>query len=157
MAKKAKKSSGKSKGGQLPKTIAGVRIPKALRNAGPALVEFAQTDLGRMAVASALTAAADVLVRNRPQAAALARTGEAAADAGAGARDAAGAAAGLVAGVVAEAARHVLPASLTGEERRDERRDGDDRKDKEGRRYAHLAAAGKGSDKGKKKGRVRHH
>jgi hypothetical protein len=140
MAKKAKKS----KGGKLPKTLAGVRIPRALRSAGPALVEFAQSDLGRMVIASALTAAADTLARSRPGAAALARTGEAASDAGAGARDAAGAAAGLVAGVVAEAARHVLPASLTGEE---------DRGDRQGRRYAHLAEG----DKGKKKGRAGHH
>jgi hypothetical protein len=145
MAKKAKKS----KGGKLPKTVAGVRIPKALRNAGPSLVAFVQTDLGRMAIASALTAAADVLVRNRPGAATLARTGEAATEAGAEVRDAAGAVAGLVAGVVAEAARHVLPASLTGEEDRKAR---DARRD-EGRRYAHLAEA----DKGKKKSRAKHH
>lgn len=136
---------------KIPKTVAGVRVPKVLRQAGPALVEFLHTDAGRMALAAALTAAADALVRNRPSAAAVARAGEATLDAGAEAadrtRDLAGAAAGVVAGAVAEAARHVLPASLVGE---------DEPKRAGTGRYAHLADE-RAKPKKKDRERGKHH
>jgi hypothetical protein len=113
MTKKAK--SGKS---ALPKTVAGVKVPKAVRKS-TSLGTLINSELGREILADALIAAAGAA------AAALTRTrtakaaGTALADAGSGAATATGdvvqTAAGAVAGVVTEAARNFLPASLIGE------------------------------------------
>ena len=103
MAKKGK--------GKIPKKIAGVKVPKALRKAlAGSLVDNprAREILADVLIAAAGAAAA-ALVQNRP-------TGQQIADAGAGAatatRDMAQGAAGAVGEVVAEAARTILPASL---------------------------------------------
>ena len=130
MAKKAK----------LPKTIAGVRVPKILRQSGT-IDTLLNTEIGRKVLADAIMAAAGAaaaaLVQNRPSGAQVARAGEAVADAGTEAasvtKDLVQGAVGVVAGAVTEAAQHVLPASLTG---------GDRPEDKSGDRYAHLADRG---------------
>ena len=121
MAKK-----GKSKKAGTPKSIAGVKVPKAMRKSSSFATLF-NSELGREILADALIAAAGAaaaaLTRTRPARAA----GGVIADAGSGAAASAGTAAnatgdlvqtaaGAVAGVVTEAARNFLPASLLGEE-----------------------------------------
>ncbi len=122
MAKKAK--SKKSAG--LPKTIAGVKVPKVVRKS-TSLGTLINSELGREILADALIAAAGAaaaaLTRTRTAKAAGTAIVDAGSDAAAGAGAAANAtgdlvqtAAGAVAGVVTEAARSFLPASLLGEE-----------------------------------------
>src|SRR5688572_2656482 len=116
----AKKGKGKAK---LPKTVAGVKVPKSLRQ-GSALAGLLDSPLTRKILADALLAAAGAaaaaLVQKRPSPEDV--------------KDVAQAAVGAVGGVVAEAARQVLPASLTGEDRD---RDQDRRRDRD--RYTVLA------------------
>ena len=116
-----KKDKGKAKDkGKVPKNIAGVKVPKALRTAvaGSLLDNPRTREILADVIMAAAGAAAAALVRNRPSGRQVAAAGEAVVDAGAGAatatRDVAHSAAGLVTDVVAEAARHILPASLTG-------------------------------------------
>jgi hypothetical protein len=139
---------------KLPKTVAGVTVPKRLRKPGKSLAGLFKSPLGREILAEALVgaaaAAAVTLRRNRPSAGEVKGAGVAMAGAGAsaavGAKDVAQSAVGSV---VAEAARQVLPSSLTGEDRdRDRRRDRD--------RYSVLAADG-GRKKGKGKDKSREH
>lgn len=111
---------------KLPKRIAGVKIPKAMRKSGAAVASFLGSDTGRVILAGLLTEAAQALVRNRPSAAGVAEAGTAVADKGVQAattvkdvasdvaKDVAQAAAVVVSGVVSEAAKRILPASLTG-------------------------------------------
>jgi hypothetical protein len=120
MTKKAK-----SEKTGLPKTVAGVKVPKAVRNSST-LGTLINSELGREILADALIAAAGAaaaaLTKTRTARAAgtagagagsqaAAATGDAASAAG----DAVQTAAGAVAGVVTEAARNFLPASLLGE------------------------------------------
>jgi hypothetical protein len=138
---------------KLPKTVAGVTVPKRLRKPGKSLAGLFKSPLGREILAEALVAAAAALRRNRPSAGEVKGAGVAMAGAGAsaavGAKDVAQSAVGAVGSVVAEAARQVLPSSLTGEDRdRDRRRDRD--------RYSVLAADG-GRKKGKGKDKSREH
>jgi hypothetical protein len=142
---------------KLPKTVAGVTVPKRLRKPGKSLAGLFKSPLGREILAEALVAAAAAaavaLRRNRPSAGEVKDAGVAMAGAGAsaavGAKDVAQSAVGAVGSVVAEAARQVLPSSLTGEDRdRDRRRDRD--------RYSVLAADG-GRKKGKGKDKSREH
>ena len=112
MAKKTK--------AKLPKTIAGVTVPKAVRTSG-LLDELLNSPLGREILAEAIVAAAgavaSVLMKKRPSADQVAQAGEAIVDTGAEAvaatRDLAQTAVGAVTEVVADAARHILPSSLT--------------------------------------------
>ena len=139
----AKKDKGKNKG-KVPKTVAGVKVPKALRKGlvGSLLDNPRAREILADVLLAAAGAAAAALVKHRPTGRQVADAGEAVMDAGTGAatatRDAVRGAAGAVGEMVAEAARHVLPDSLTGD-------------DKEGaaksESYAHLAA---GDRKGKK-------
>jgi len=111
----AKKSKAK-----LPKTIAGVTVPKAVRTSG-LLDELLNSPLGREILAEAIVAAAgavaSVLMKKRPSAAQVAQAGETIVDTGAGAASATKAlaqtAVGAVTEVVADAARHILPNALT--------------------------------------------
>jgi hypothetical protein len=127
MAKK-----GKTKLPKLPKTVAGVKVPKRLRKSGKSVAGLFKSPLGREVLADALvaaaTAAAATLMRDRPSAAAVKEAGVAVADAGSTAavtaKDVSQAAAGAAGSVVAEAVRHVLPSSLTGGDG-GRRRDGD--------------------------------
>ena len=131
MAKKAK----------LPKTIAGVKVPKILRQSG-SIDALLNSEIGRKVLADAImaaaTAAAAALVQNRPSGAQVVRAGEAVVDAGTEAasttKDLVQGAVGVVAGAVTEAAQHVLPASLTGAERSEDKSN-----DKTGDGYAVLA------------------
>lgn len=122
MAKKAKSK----KADALPKSIAGVKVPKAVRKSS-ALGTLFNSELGREILADAILAAAGAaaaaLTRTRPARAAGAPFADAGSDAAASAGTAANVtgdlvqtAAGAVAGVVTEAARTFLPASLLGEE-----------------------------------------
>ena len=113
MAKKTK--------AKLPKTIAGVKMPKAVRTSG-LLDELLNSPLGREILAEAIVAAAgavaSVLMKKRPSADQVAQAGEAIAATGAEAasatKDLAQTAVGAVTEVVADAARHILPSALTG-------------------------------------------
>lgn len=115
----AKKDKGKGKG-KVPKTVAGVTVPKALRKglAGSLLENPRTREILADVLMAAAGAAAAALVKNRPSSEQVAEAGEAVMDAGTGAaratRDAVQSTAGAVTEVVAEAARHALPASLTG-------------------------------------------
>jgi hypothetical protein len=113
--KMAKKSKAK-----LPKTIAGVKVPRAVR-ASNLLDELLNSPLGREILAEAIVAAAgaaaSVLMKKRPRADQVAQAGETIVDTGAEAASAtkelAQTAVGAVTEVVADAARHILPSSLT--------------------------------------------
>jgi hypothetical protein len=104
----------KDKKGGVPKKVAGVKVPKSVRQS-KSLSTLLTSNLGREILADALIAAAGAA------AAALTRTrtarnaGHAVADAGAGATDSVQTAAGAVASVVSEAAKNFLPPSLLGE------------------------------------------
>lgn len=148
MARKDKKK-GK---GKVPKTIAGVKVPKAVRESlASTFLDNPQVRqiLADMLIAAAGAAAA-ALVKYRPTGQQVADAGEAALDAGAGAaaatRDVVQSAAGTVTDAVADAARQILPASLTsgGVE------------DGKGESYAHLADDRKGK-KEKQKAKASKH
>lgn len=117
--KRAKKAAGKAAHSlaALPKRLAGIKVPKALRRSGSTLVEFAQSDLGRAVLAAALTGAADALTRHRSASAGQGAHGAGGAEAGAAvtAKDVVQSAAAAAAGVVKEAAKTVLPPALMGE------------------------------------------
>jgi hypothetical protein len=115
MAKaKSKDNKSKDKKSGVPKKLAGVKVPKAVRES-KSLSTLLTSNLGREILADALIAAAGAA------AAALTRTrtakdaGHALADAGAGASDSVQTAAGAVASVVTQAAKSFLPPSLLGE------------------------------------------
>jgi hypothetical protein len=139
VTKKAKAKSGgtkkakKAEGG-LPKKVAGVKVPKAVRKSG-SLASLFGSQLGREILADALIAAAGAAAAalTRTRAAkdtgkALAETGSQAASTGA---DLTGTAVGAVANVVTDAARNLIPANLLGDE--------SEEKEKGQRRYANLA------------------
>ncbi|KAA2237428.1 hypothetical protein [Salinarimonas soli] len=108
----------KAKAKKLPKTIAGVKIPKELRRKGGSLVDILESPTARMIAAEALMALAGALAGNRTSRQAIAGAGQDAAEAGAQAADRTGdavrGAAEVATGLVAEAARHVLPTALGG-------------------------------------------
>src|SRR5215213_1288509 len=107
-----------------PKTIAGVKVPKAVRTSG-LLDELLNSQLGREILAEALVAAAgavaSVLMKKRPSADKVAQAGGAIVDKGAedasATKDLAQTAVGAVTEVVADAARLILPSALTGSAR----------------------------------------
>jgi hypothetical protein len=108
------KAKSKDKKTGVPKKLAGVKVPKAVRES-KSLSTLLTSNLGREILADALIAAAGAA------AAALTRTrtakdaGHALADAGAGASDSVQTAAGAVASVVTQAAKSFLPPALLGE------------------------------------------
>jgi hypothetical protein len=110
---------------KIPKTIAGVKVPKALRKSG-AVSTMLNNPLGREILAGAIvagaTAAAAALVKHRPSAGQVADAGEGVVDAGGAtagiASDAVQDAASTLAGVVASAAKMILPDALTGTDRK---------------------------------------
>jgi len=112
MAQKAKS--------KLPKTVAGVKVPKAVRSSG-LLDELLNSELGREILAEALVAAAgaaaSVLIKKRPSADQIAQAGHAVTDRGAEVaattKELAQSTVGAVTEVVADAARHILPRTLT--------------------------------------------
>jgi hypothetical protein len=136
----AKKGKGK---GKLPKTAAGMKVPKALRKSP--LATLFDSELGRQILADAIVAAAGAaaaaLVKHRPSAQQVAGAGKAVADAGVATQDNVQNAAGAVAHLVTEAAQHILPSSMTGAGARDEGDDdvGSARRGKKDKDYAHLA------------------
>jgi hypothetical protein len=135
MAKdKAKKSKAKRAKAD-PKTVAGIKVPKAARSSMGSLTTLFNSELGREILADALIAAAGAaaaaLTRTRPAKAAGHAVADASSDAASATGDALQTAAGAVATVVTEAARNFLPPSLVGED------EGDKRK-KQG--FSHLAA-----------------
>jgi hypothetical protein len=111
------KAKGKIK---VPKTIAGVKVPKALRQSGwlePVLADPHAREILADVLIAAAGAAAAVLVKERPSMRQVAETGEAAlgagAEAGSAARDQVLDAADAAAGVIRHAAKAILPNSLT--------------------------------------------
>jgi hypothetical protein len=111
---KSKDNKSKDKKSSVPKKVAGVKVPKAVRES-KSLSTLLTSNLGREILADALIAAAGAA------AAALTRTrtahnaGQSVVDASAGASDAVQTAAGAVASVVSQAAKSFLPPSLLGE------------------------------------------
>lgn len=130
--KKAKKDTG------VPKKVAGVKVPKSVRQSNSLSTLF-NSSLGREILADALIAAAGAaaaaLTRTRP----AQQAGHAVADAGSQAAsatsDAVQTASAAVAGVIGEAARNFLPASLVGGDDQTERDESPARKP----RYVNLA------------------
>lgn len=167
MAKKAK-AKGKDAKSAAPKKVAGVKVPKKLRESTDSLSSLITSPLARELVADALIAIAGALAGSKKgrdtvakAGSGAAKVGAAAMDAGAGAAsaasDAAATATGAVAEVVTDAARRILPASLMGEEG-EAKKGGPAKKggngDKGGgeERYAHLVDTA-AQKKQRKKGR----
>jgi len=106
---------------KLPKTVAGVPIPAAIRNSST-VDTMLNSKIGREILADAVVAGAAAiaaaLVKNRPSADQIAKAGEQVAEAGksgaAATRDGVQDAASALAGVMTAAARAILPASVTG-------------------------------------------
>jgi hypothetical protein len=130
--------------GEKSKTVAGVKVPKALRKG--LVASFVDDPRTREILADVLMAAAGAaaaaLIKHRPSAQQVAEAGASAAGA---TRDVAQSAVEAVTETVADAARHILPASLTGAGEREGA-------DVEGKRpdqdsYAHLSER---DSKGKK-------
>jgi hypothetical protein len=119
-AKKAKKD------GDLPKKVAGVKIPKAAQS--NSLLTMFNSQLGREILADALIAAAGAAAAALTRTRTAQQAGQAVAGAGANAAsagaDALQTASGAVAGVVTEAARNFLPPSLIGGEEEERGRQG---------------------------------
>jgi hypothetical protein len=117
MAKAKSKSSNKGTG--MPKKVAGVKVPKAVRQS-KSLGTLLNSGLGREILADALIAAAGAaaaaLTRTRPVRNAGRAVAETGSEAASATSDAVQTAAGAVAGVVTEAGRSFLPASLVGVE-----------------------------------------
>jgi hypothetical protein len=147
----AKKDKSK---GKLPKTIGGIKVPKALRKslASSLLDSPKAREILADVIMAAAGAAAAALVRNRASGQQVTAAGEAAIDAGAGAASVTGevaqSAAGAVTDVVADAARHILPTSLTAA--------GDD-DDNEGKDYAHLPSEHRKAKKDKNRSKASKH
>ena len=59
-----KKKHKKAKAGAIPKHVAGVKLPKAVRAAGDALIEQAMSPAGREVLASAMMVAAGAIARS---------------------------------------------------------------------------------------------
>jgi hypothetical protein len=117
---KAKKAKGKKAQAKnlVPKSVGGMKVPKAMRKSNPLTALF-NSGLGREILADALIAAAGAaaaaLTRNRQVQSAGRAAVETGSNAAAATGDAVQTAAGAVANVVTEAARSFLPASLVGE------------------------------------------
>jgi hypothetical protein len=103
----------KAKAKKLPKTIAGVKIPKKLRKQGGGLVSLLESPTGRAIAADALIAVAGALAGNRTTRKAVLETGGDVVGAGG---DAVRGVAEVATDIMAEAARHVLPTALGGKD-----------------------------------------
>jgi hypothetical protein len=151
VAKKDKNGKGK---GKVPKTIAGIKVPKALRKglAGSFLESPRTREILADVIMAAAGAAAAALVKNRPSGQQVAQAGEAALEAGSGvaatARDTVQSAASAVTEAVAEGARQVLPSSMT-------KSDDEDAGKQE--TYAHLAGEDRKGKKDKQRQKPSNH
>jgi hypothetical protein len=152
---KSKKGSGKD---ALPKTVAGVKVPKAVRKSS-SIGTLLSSGLGREILADALVAAAGAAAAALTRTRAAREAGSAVADAGSTAASATGdavqTAAGAVASVVTEAARTFLPPSLVGGTHEDEKpRDASAASDLSSRRPTAGKGAAKQVRKASKKGGI---
>jgi len=116
------KSKTKSKT-KVPKMIAGVKVPKTLRQSGwldPLLANPQTREILADVLIAAAGAAAAALVKERPSMRQVADTGAATVgagiEAGSAARDLVQEAASAAAGVIRDAAKAILPSALTGSE-----------------------------------------
>jgi hypothetical protein len=137
-AKGKAKAKAKKDDKGIPKKVAGVKVPKAVRESSSLSTLF-NSALGREIIADALIAAAGAAAAALTRTRAAKKAGNAVADTGAEAVSASAelmnTAAGAVAGVVTEAAKSFLPASLVGDDQgKDAGQDG------KRPRYAHLAS-----------------
>jgi hypothetical protein len=132
-AKKAKKDN------DVPKKVAGVKVPKAVRQSSSISTLFSSA-LGREILADALIAAAGAaaaaLTRTRSAQQAGHAVAEAGSNAASTASDAVQTASTAVAGVISEAARNFLPPSLIGGEENTEQDESKARKP----RYVNLTS-----------------
>jgi hypothetical protein len=115
MAKNKTKSHTK-----IPKTIAGVKVPKAVRKAGwldPVLADPRAREILADVLIAAAGAAAAALVKERPSMRQIADTSAATVgagvEAGSAARDLVQEEASAAAGVITDTAKAILPSSLT--------------------------------------------
>ena len=134
---KAKTKAKKDDSG-IPKKVAGVKVPKAVRDSSSLSTLF-NSALGREIIADALIAAAGAAAAALTRTRAAKKAGNAVAETGGEAVSASAelmnTAAGAVAGVVTEAAKSFLPASLVGDDQGKDAGEDDKRP-----RYAHLAS-----------------
>jgi hypothetical protein len=150
----AKKDKGKGKG-KVPKTIAGMKVPKALRKGlASSLLDNPRTrEILADVLMAAAGAAAAALVKNRPSGQQVAEAGEAVMDAGAGAATTARhilqSSAGPVTEVVADAARQILPSSLMAM--------GDEDSGDKAEDFAHPVGEGRKDKKDKQRSRASKH
>ena len=96
---------------KLPKRIAGIKVPTALRKSAPALIGLLQTPQGKEAAAAALSAAATALLTTAQGRRAITETGSAAAGAGSAVAGGLETAGHVAAAVLKQAAQSILPAA----------------------------------------------
>jgi hypothetical protein len=101
------------KGSKVPKTIAGVKIPKSLRESASSIISLIETPLGRQILSDVLIAAAGALMANKSITGAAGSAVDRVEKAGAAAAGRTRDAAQAVTDVVTEAARQILPSSMT--------------------------------------------
>jgi hypothetical protein len=108
------KAKSKAKKSGVPKKVAGIKVPKAVRES-KSLSTLFMSSLGREILADALIAAAGAAAAALTQTRPAQKAGHAVVDAGAEASDSVQTAAGAVASVVTQAAKSFLPPSLISE------------------------------------------
>ncbi|MGY4398609.1 hypothetical protein ACVWZA_003817 [Sphingomonas sp. UYAg733] len=64
-AAKAAKAGGAAKAAKLPKRIAGIKVPRELRKSGAALLEKANSPIGREVIAAGITAIVAAAARSQ--------------------------------------------------------------------------------------------
>lgn len=98
------KTSGRKKGPKIPKQIAGVKIPKGLRDSGKAAVKFAQSPMARELLSAGMVAAAAAVAANSRARKTARQSGSEASDAFAQATNAAAESASQIGAAFVEAA-----------------------------------------------------
>lgn len=98
------KTAGGKKGPRIPKQIAGVKVPKGLRDSGKAAVKFARSPMARELLSAGLVAAAAAVAANSRARKAAQQSGAEASDAFAKAADTAAESASKIGAAFVEAA-----------------------------------------------------
>lgn len=118
------KLAGGKKGPKIPKQIAGVKVPKGLRDSGKAAVKFAQSPMARELLSAGLVAAAAAVAANSRARKAAQQSGAEASDAFAKAADTAAESASKIgAAFVAAAGAAAQRLFATGDDKAASRRD----------------------------------
>ncbi len=96
---------------KIPKRIAGIKVPKALRRSAPSLIGLLQTPQGKEAAAAALSAAATALLTSAQGRRAITEAGSTAAGAGSAVASGLESVGHVAASVLKQAAQSLLPDS----------------------------------------------